>query len=40
MSGHEDRGCSITLGKGEKKQYWKWLKALMPKKRNENDFQR
>jgi hypothetical protein len=40
MNGHKDRGCNITLGKGEKQQHGKRLEALMPKKRNENDLQR
>jgi hypothetical protein len=38
--GHCDRACSIKLGRGEKQQFGKWLKAATTRKMYEGGFQR
>jgi hypothetical protein len=38
--GHCDRSCSIKLGRGEKQQFGKWLKAAILRKVHEGGFQR
>jgi hypothetical protein len=35
--GHEDKACSIKLGRGEKQQYGRWLRAMIPRKQPHNE---
>jgi hypothetical protein len=30
--GHDDKACSIKLGRSEKQQFGRWLRAMIPKK--------
>jgi hypothetical protein len=37
--GHDDKSCSVTLEKGERKQYGGWMRAYIPRKFNSGEKQ-